>query len=82
MYRMKQQSSTYSKRATLGGYKILLLLLCATALVSFSTNTSSTGKWHDKKEGFSCNGQFYMGYVFDRSYLVYKSIDLQQSRVN
>ena len=79
---MKQQSSGYLNRGSLGGYKILLLLLCATALVSFSANTPSKVKWHDKKEAISCNGQYYMGYIFDRSFLVYKSIDLQQSRVN
>jgi len=46
---MKQQSSTYSNRGSLGGYKILLLLLSATALVSFSAIKSTTdfsGKWH------------------------------------
>ena len=48
---MKQQSSTYSNRGSLGGCKILLLLLCATALVSFSANkpfTDFSGKWHAK----------------------------------
>ena len=47
--RMKSKSSTYSKRGTLGGCKILLLLLCATALVSFSANkpfTDFSGKWY------------------------------------
>ncbi|MEN9350636.1 MAG: hypothetical protein RL372_1614 [Bacteroidota bacterium] len=46
---MKQQSSTYSNRGSLGGCKILLLLLCATALVSFSANkpfTDFSGKWY------------------------------------
>lgn len=82
---MKHQSNIYSKRGTLGGYKIILLLLCATSLVSFSAikpTTNFSGKWYDKKEAISCNGQYYMGYIFDRSFLVYKSIDLQQSRVN
>lgn len=50
---MKHQSNIYSKRGTLGGYKTLLLLLCATALVSFSANTPSTGKWHVKREAIT-----------------------------
>jgi hypothetical protein len=46
---MKQQSSSYLNRGSKGGYKILLLLLCATALVSFSANkpfSDFSGKWH------------------------------------
>ena len=46
---MKQQSSTYSNRWSKVGHKILLLLLCTTALVSFSTIkpfTDFSGKWH------------------------------------
>ena len=53
---MKQQSSTYSKRGTLGGYKTLLLLMCATALVSFSAimpATDFSGKWHAESENAS-----------------------------
>ena len=49
MYRMKQQSSTYSNRWSKVGHKILLLLLSTTALVSFSTIkpfTDFSGKWH------------------------------------
>ena len=46
---MKQQSNIYSKRGILGGYKILLLLLFATTLVSFSEiklTTDFSGKWY------------------------------------
>lgn len=46
---MKLQSSTYSTRGSLGGYKIILLLLSATSLVSFSAIIHATvfsGKWH------------------------------------
>ena len=46
---MKQQSSTYSNKGLKVGHKILLLLLCATALVSFSAIkpfTDFSGKWH------------------------------------
>lgn len=46
---MKSELSMYSNRGSLGGYKMLLLLLCTTALVSFSANepfTSFSGKWH------------------------------------
>ena len=46
---MKQQSSGYLNRGSLGGYKVLLLLLCATALVSLSANkpfADFSGKWH------------------------------------
>ena len=50
---MKQQSSGYLNRGSLGGYKVLLLLLCATALVSLSANTPSTGKWHVKREAIT-----------------------------
>ena len=53
---MKQQSSTYSKRGTLGGCKTLLLLMCATALVSFSAimpATDFSGKWHAESENAS-----------------------------
>ena len=53
---MKHQSNIYSKRGTLGGYKTLLLLLCATALVSFSANkpfTDFSGKWHTESANAS-----------------------------
>ena len=46
---MKQQSSTYSNRWSKLGHKILLLLLCTTALVSFSAIMPArdfSGKWH------------------------------------
>lgn len=46
---MKQQSSRYSNKGLKVGHKILLLLLCATALVSFSAIkpfTNFSGKWH------------------------------------
>jgi hypothetical protein len=45
---MKQQSSTYSNKGLKVGHKILLLLLFATALVSFSAIkpfTDFSGKW-------------------------------------
>ncbi len=48
---MKQQSNIYSKRGILGGYKILLLLLFATTLVSFSAinlTTDFSGKWYSE----------------------------------
>lgn len=46
---MKQQLFRYSNRGAEGGYKILLLLLFATVLVSFSAIkpfTNFSGKWH------------------------------------
>ena len=46
---MKQQSSRYSNKGLKVGHKILLLLLCATALVSFSANkpfADFSGIWH------------------------------------
>ena len=49
IFYIKQQSSSYLNRGILGGYKILLLVLFVTALVSFSANkpfTNFSGKWH------------------------------------
>ena len=46
---MKQQFSRYSNKGLKVGLKILLLLLCTTALVSFSAIIPATvfsGKWH------------------------------------
>lgn len=46
---MKSELSMYSNRGAKGGYKILLLLLLAAALVSFSPIkpfTNFSGKWH------------------------------------
>ena len=46
---MKSELSMYSNRVAKGGYKILLLLLLAAALVSFSaikTFTNFSVKWH------------------------------------
>ncbi len=46
---MKQQSSRYSNKGLKVGYKILLLVLFVTALVSFSAIkpfTNFSGKWH------------------------------------
>ncbi len=46
---MKSKPSWYSNRGSKGGYKILLLLLFAAVLVSFSaikTFTNFSGKWH------------------------------------
>ena len=53
---MKRQLFRYSNRGSLGGYKFLLLLLFATALVSFSTIkpfTNFSGKWHAESENAS-----------------------------
>ena len=49
MFCMKRKSSAYLNRRSNGGYKIMLLLLFATGLVSFSAITPFTdfsGKWH------------------------------------
>jgi hypothetical protein len=46
---MKSELSMYSNMGSKGGYKILLLLLFATVLVSFSAIkpfTNFSGKWH------------------------------------
>lgn len=46
---MKSELSMYSNMGSKGGYKILLLLLFASALVSFSAIkpfTNFSGKWH------------------------------------
>lgn len=53
---MKRQLFRYSNRGSLGGCKFLLLLLFATALVSFSANkpfTDFSGKWHAESENAS-----------------------------
>jgi len=46
---MKPKQNKYLTIGSKGGYKILFLLLCTAALVSFSANISITdfsGKWH------------------------------------
>ena len=48
---MKSKPSSYSSRGSKGGYKIILLFLSATSLVSFSAIkpfTDFSGKWYEE----------------------------------